>query len=115
MFLEGQDNEVQAQLLRLEEGRSILDDVRGQARSFRSNLGADDRDRLDEYLTSVRELEQRLVTNEKWIKMPKPKVDVAPPKDITNRSDLIGRTRLLFDLAHLAVQTDSTQIGRAHV
>ena len=110
MFLEGQDNEVRQQLLNLEEGRSILDDVRGQAKSLRSKLGADDRAKLDEYLTSVRELEQRLVINEKWIKTPKPKVNVEPPKDISNRSDLIGRTRLLFDLAHLAVQTDSTRL-----
>ena len=73
-------------------------------------LGADDRDRLDEYLTSVRELEQRLGTDEKWRKTPKPKVNVKPPKDISNRNDLIGRTRLLFDLAHLAVQTDSTRL-----
>ncbi len=110
MFLEGKESEVQAQLLNLEEGRSILDDVRGQAQSLRSHLGADDRDRLDEYLTSVRELEQRLVTDEKWCKTPKPKVTVEPPKDISNRNDLIGRTRLLFDLAHLAVQTDSTRL-----
>src|SRR5687767_1722087 len=56
MFLDGQDNEVRAQLQNLEEGRSVLDDVRGQARSLRSKLGGDDRHRLDEYLTSVREL-----------------------------------------------------------
>src|SRR5262245_49183820 len=110
MFLEGQDHEVRTQLLRLKEGRSILDDVRDQAKSFRTNLGADDRDRLDEYLTSVRELEQRLGVDEKWRNTPKPKVNVQPPKDISNRNDLIGRTRLLFDLAHLAVQTDSTRL-----
>lgn len=110
MFLEGQDHEVRAQLLRLKEGRSILDDVNDQAKSFRANLGADDRDRLDEYLSSVRELEQRLGVDEKWRSTPKPKVNVQPPKDISNRNDLIGRTRLLFDLAHLAVQTDSTRL-----
>jgi hypothetical protein len=110
MFLEGQENEVRAQLRRLAEGRSILDDVRDQARSFRSQLGSDDRNTLDEYLTSVRELEQRLVSDERWCKTPKPKVNVQPPKDIANKSDLIGRTRLLFDLAHLALQTDSTRL-----
>lgn len=110
MFLEGQASEVKARLLGLEEGRSILDDVRGQARSFRSHLGADDRERLDEYLTSVRELEERLVIDEKWCQTPKPKVNVEPPRDISNKNDLIGRTRLLFDLAHLAVQTDSTRL-----
>ncbi|MCC6511138.1 MAG: DUF1552 domain-containing protein [Pirellulaceae bacterium] len=110
MFLDGNANDVQAQLLNLEEGRSILDDVRDQAKSLRTKLGADDREQLDEYFTSIRELEQRLVVNEQWIRTPKPKVDVEPPKDITNRADLIGRTRLLFDLAHLAVQTDSTRL-----
>jgi len=110
MFLEGNDSEVRAQLQNLEEGRSILDDVRDQATSLRSKLGADDRDKLDEYLTSVRELEQRLIIDEKWFRTPKPKVNVQPPKDISNRNDLIGRTRLLFDLAHLAVQTDSTRL-----
>ncbi|MBI5758068.1 MAG: DUF1552 domain-containing protein [Planctomycetales bacterium] len=110
LFLEGRADEVQAQVRRLEDGRSILDDVRDQAKTLRSDLGSDDRDKLDEYLTSVRELEQRLLKDETWVKTPKPKVDVEPPKDIPNAADLIGRTRLLFDLTHLALQTDSTRL-----
>ncbi len=110
MFLEGRREEVQGQMRRLADGRSILDDVREQANSFRSELGGEDREKLDEYLTSVRELEQRMVNDESWAKTPKPKVDVPPPTDITNTADLIGRTRLLFDLAHLALQTDSTRL-----
>lgn len=110
MFLDGKEDDVRAQLQSLADGRSILDDVRDQAKSLRSKLGVDDREKLDEYLSSVRELEQRLVANESWVKKPKPLVSVEPPRDISNRSDLIGRTRLLFDLAHLAVQTDSTRL-----
>src|SRR5436190_8000120 len=110
LFLEGRADQVQGQLRRLEDGRSILDDVRDQAKGLRSDLGADDREKLDEYLTSVRELEQRLVKDESWAKKPKPKVNVAPPKDIPNAADLIGRTNLLFDLTHLALQTDSTRL-----
>ena len=110
LFLEGRADEVQAQLRRLEDGRSILDDVRDQANTLRSDLGTGDRDKLDEYLTSVRELEQRLVKDEGWTKTPKPKVDVPPPTDIPNVADLIGRARLLFDLTHLALQTDSTRL-----
>jgi len=110
LFLEGRANDVQEQLRRLEDGRSILDDVRAQAKSLRTGLGGEDRDKLDEYLTSVRELEQRMVNDESWAKKPKPKVDVEPPKDISNPTDLIGRTRLLFDLTHLALQTDSTRL-----
>lgn len=110
LFLEGNTADVQEQIRRLEDGRSILDDVNTQANSLRSNLGSEDRDKLDEYLTSVRALEQRMVLDESWARKPKPKVNVEPPKDILNAADLIGRTRLLFDLSHLAIQTDSTRL-----
>lgn len=110
LFLEGNAEDVQAQIRRLEDGRSILDDVSEQAKSLGSELGREDRDKLDEYLTSVRALEQRMVMDESWAKKPKPKVNVDPPKDIPNAADLIGRTRLLFDLSHLALQTDSTRL-----
>lgn len=110
LFLEGRADEVQGQMRRLADGRSILDDVRDQAKSLRSGLGIEDRDKLDEYLVSVRELEQRMVNDESWAKTPKPKVKEESPKDILNAADLIGRTRLLFDLTHLALQTDSTRL-----
>lgn len=110
LFLEGKRDEVQAQVQRLTDGRSILDDVRDQANTLKAELGSGDRDKLDEYLTSVRELERRLVKDETWVRTPKPKVDAKPPIDITNAADLVGRTNLLFDLAHLALQTDSTRL-----
>src|SRR5215208_5091191 len=110
LFLDGKPEEVKAQVTRLEDGRSILDDVRDQATALRSKVGSDDRDRLDEYVTSVRDLEKRLARDEVWAKTPKPKVNVPPPTDIPNVADLLGRTRLLFDLTHLALQTDSTRI-----
>lgn len=110
LFLEGSAEDQNEQIRKLTDGRSILDDVSAQAKSLRSDLGSEDRDKLDEYLTSVRELEQRMVNDESWAKKPKPKVDVPPPTDIKNASDLIGRTNLLFDLAHLALQTDSTRL-----
>jgi hypothetical protein len=110
LFLDGGPEEVRAQVSRLADGRSILDDIRDQASALRSNLGSNDRERLDEYLTSVRDLEKRLARDEAWVKTPKPKVNVEPPKDIPNAADLLGRTRLLFDLTHLALQTDSTRL-----
>ncbi|MEM7015685.1 MAG: DUF1552 domain-containing protein [Verrucomicrobiota bacterium] len=110
LFLEGTAAQKREQMRGLEDGRSVLDDVREQAKSLRGNLGAEDRDKLEEYLTSIRELEQQMVNDQSWAKKPKPKVDVEPPKDIANPADLIGRTRLLFDLSHLAIQTDSTRL-----
>jgi hypothetical protein len=110
LFIEGRPDEVQAQARRLRDGQSILDKVGGQASKLKADLGTGDRDKLDEYFTSVRELEKRLATSEEWAKKPKPKVDAQPPQDINNPADLIGRTRLLFDLTHLALQTDSTRL-----
>ncbi|HEV3257201.1 MAG TPA: DUF1552 domain-containing protein [Gemmataceae bacterium] len=110
LFLEGRPEEVQAQARRLRAGQSVLDAVGDQARKMQAGLGANDRDKLDEYFTSVRELEQRLARAEEWSKKPKPRVEAKQPQDIPNSSDLVGRTRLLFDLAHLALQTDSTRL-----
>jgi hypothetical protein len=110
LFLEGRPDEVEAQARRLRDGRSILDTVRDQSRQMQANLGAGDRDKLDEYFSSVRELEQRLAQAEEWSKKPKPKVDAKPPQNITNGADMIGKNRVWFDLLHLALQTDSTRL-----
>lgn len=110
LFLEGRPDVVEAQARRLADGQSILDAVREQARRLEDQLGAGDREKLDEYFTSVRELEQRLVQAEAWSKKPKPKVDAKPPVNIQNSADLVGKTRLWFDLIHLALQTDSSRL-----
>jgi len=110
LFLDGRPDEVQAQVRRLRDGRSILDTVGDQARKMQPALGAADRGKLDEYFTSVRELERGLARSEEWSKRPKPRVNARPPQDIHNSADLIGRARLMFDLIHLALQTDSTRL-----
>ena len=74
LFLEGRPDEVDAQTRRLADGQSVLDAVRDQARRLQRGLGPDDREKLDEYFTSIRELEQRLAQAEFWAKKPKPKV-----------------------------------------
>ncbi|MBI3878717.1 MAG: DUF1552 domain-containing protein [Verrucomicrobia bacterium] len=110
LFLDGRPDEVEAQARRLRDGRSILDAVREQSKRMQPSLGARDREKVDEYFTSVRELEQRMATSEEWSKKPKPKVEAKPPQNIQNSADLIGKTRLMFDLMHLALQTDSTRL-----
>jgi hypothetical protein len=110
LFLEGRPDEVQAQARRLRDGQSILDAVRDRAKRLQPALGGRDREKLDEYFTSVRELEQRMVVNEAWSKKPKPKVEAKQPQNNMNSADLIGKTRLMFDLMHLALQTDSTRL-----
>jgi hypothetical protein len=108
LFLEGTPKEVEEQVRRLREGRSILDVVRTPAKSLEGNVGPQDRDKLDEYFSALREVEQRLQSAEDWARKPKPKVDVAPFKDAPeNRSVTM---RLQYDLMHLAFKTDSTRV-----
>jgi hypothetical protein len=110
LFLEGRPEEVQAQARRLRDGQSILDQVREQARKLEAAVPAGDREKLEEYATSVRELELRLARAEEWSKKPKPKVDAKQPQDVANPADFAGKARLMFDLIHLAIQTDSTRV-----
>jgi len=110
LFLEGRPDEVQAQARRLRDGQINHATLRDQAKQMQPALGANDREKLDEYFTSVRELEQRLARAEEWSKKPKPKVEAKQPQNITNSADLVGKARLMFDLIYLALQTDSTRL-----
>jgi hypothetical protein len=110
LFLEGKPEDVKVQVNRLRDGRSILDTVGSQVRNLEPKLGIGDRDKLDEYFTSVRELEKSLAVSEEWSKKPKPKVAVQPPQNNTNSADVSGKARLMYDLMHLAIQTDSTRL-----
>lgn len=49
-------------------------------------------------------------TESNFIRKPKPHVDVPPIQNNTNPADLIGKTRSMLDLIHLAIQTDSTRL-----
>ena len=109
LFIDGTNDEVAGELNNLRRGRSILDTVTGRARELNSELGHRDRAKLDEYLTSVRDLEQRLQQSEGWVRRPKPKVTVDPPDDIADRNDAIARQRLMYEMIALALQTDSTR------
>ena len=100
---------------RVREGRSIMDLVGAEAKSLQQKLGAGDRDRLDAFFTSVRDLEKRMAETEKWAKLPKPSVDRDAPVDITNPSDLIGRQKTMCQLMKLALQTDSTRYITLHL
>ncbi len=103
------------QAARARQGRSIMDLVADDARALQRELGAGDRDRLDAYFTSVRELEQRLKESEDWARKPKPKVNVDKPVDIGNPNDFIGRQRLMSDMVRLALATDSTRFITLHL
>jgi hypothetical protein len=108
LFVDGTPDEIAREVERLRDGQSILDGVRQQARDLARNLGAGDRERLDTLLTSIREAEQSLAQDQAWVLKPKPKVQYQTREFSGN--ELIERSRQWYDLAHLALQTDSTRI-----
>lgn len=110
LFLSGSAREVEAQIEELRTGRSILDAVADRARALERGLPAEDRAKVDEYFTSVRELERRLVIAEEWERKPRPTVTSPPPKDIRDNAEIVGQARLMYQMAKLALQTDSTRI-----
>jgi hypothetical protein len=103
------------QARRAREGRSIMDLVAEDTRALERSLGAGDRNRLDAYFTSVRDLEKRLVEAEAWVDRPKPKVDISKPVDIANPNDYVSRFRLMADMMRLALTTDSTRFITCHM
>jgi hypothetical protein len=109
MFVDGSPAEINAQVQRLKQGQSIMDTVLGEAKDFQKGLGKQDRQKLDEYFNSVREVEQRMVKAQDWTKRPKPKVDAKAPTDINSSVEVPARVRLMIDLMQLALQTDSTR------
>ena len=68
MFVQGTAKEINARLHDLKKGRSMLDFVNDSAKRLQKDLGPKDRDRLDQYFTSVRDLETRLHESEEWEK-----------------------------------------------
>jgi hypothetical protein len=110
MFLQGSPEEVQRQKRKLDEGRSILDELISQTRSLNRNVSALDRQKLDEYLDSIRAAEKDLTEAQAWLDKPKPSVQEELPQDIHDKKDLIGRTKLLLNMIPLIVQTDSSRV-----
>lgn len=98
----------------LQRRGSILDAILGEARTLGDQLGQDDRGRLEQYLTSVREVEIRTVRADKWLDTPRPTVDPAVQTQL-NRDVSLERLgeylRTMYDILVLAFQTDMTRVA----
>ncbi|MHC4879273.1 MAG: DUF1552 domain-containing protein [Planctomycetota bacterium] len=110
MFVQGKPDAVARQLNRLEERGSILDTLLDDARSLSHKLGRDDQQRLDQYFTSVREVEERLHSAREWELRPKPTTDMEEPEDIRDQKRFFDKFELMLSMAQLALESDSTRI-----
>lgn len=115
LFINDSPTEQAKQVERLKQGRSIMDLVNEDAKRLSRELGTGDRDRLDSYFSSVRDLEHRLAASEAWARRPKPKVSVPKPVDIGNPNDFVGRQKLMCDVIRLALETDSSRFVTFHL
>lgn len=110
MFVQGTKAEVSERMQQLRRRGSILDVVSQSTKQFSRGLGQSDQKRLDQYFTSVRELEQRLHASGQWEQKPKPEIDQQPPKDVVDRALFFEKFEQMLTMAQLALQTDSTRI-----
>src|SRR2546425_343324 len=94
-------------VLRQQQQRSILDFVLDDARSLQQQMTARDKEKLEEYLASVREIEKRIEKSERFGSSPDPNVET-PPGIPPKFDDYI---QVMFDMMVLAFQTDSTRVA----
>ena len=100
-----------ASLDRLDLKGSILDAVQGDAKSLERQLGQRDKEKLDEYFTSVRDVEKQIELRRKWAHVPKPDPKMGEPQN----KDFVSDLPVMYDLIALALQTDSTRIATLEI
>ena len=110
LFMQGKPEEVAATVEALRQDRSMLDFVAEQSRRLNRSLPKSDQHRLDQYFSSVRELEKRLHSAEGWEHRPRPRVNAKPPEDIDDHREFVRKTELTFGVIKLALETDSTRL-----
>ena len=114
LFVDDSPKEQDRQADLIRSGRSVMDVIGAEAKSLQRELGTGDRDKLDAWFTSVRDLEKRLQANEAYVRQPKPKVKSAALKQV-DRADSISIERAMLDIIYLALQTDSTRFVTLHM
>tara|TARA_Y100001934_G_scaffold173391_1_gene205607 strand:- start:3709 stop:4950 length:1242 start_codon:yes stop_codon:yes gene_type:complete len=109
LFVNSPASEREVERTRLKHRGSVLDALRDSASALNRTLNAADRDKLDQYLTSVRDVERRLQMSKEWLDRPKPKSPIDEVADEERQH--IDEVALFYDLMALALQTDSTRVA----
>jgi hypothetical protein len=117
-FFGAGDADLIANRRRLVSASGMLDRVLEDSRSLRSRLGTQDREKFDEYLASVRQIEERVERSQRWLEIPRPELrdeerdmlhldsDDQAPKNFI---------QTMYDLIYLAFRTDSTRVATYQV
>lgn len=108
LFLETPESKRKRLSASYELHSSILDVVNADAAALKKRINRNDLDKLDEYFTSIREVEKRLAQSDSWLRQPKPKTDYRLPNPLPD--DFYGEVPVFYELMKLALQTDSTRV-----
>ena len=90
---------------------SILDSGLADANRLSKRVNREDKDKLDEYFTSIRDVEKRLELRQRWATLPKPQ----PPFEKPENKNRVADLPMLYELMALALQTDSTRIATLEI
>jgi hypothetical protein len=111
LFVDDPAAQASSRAARYDQQGSILDAVNEQAKAMNRRLSGRDQQKLEQYFTSVREVEKSLQEEKAWLSRPRPQVDLKEPRNGTVTQQL----PILFDLLALALQTDSTRVATIEV
>ncbi len=109
LFLAASPAEMEAELHRIDEGRSMLDFMSDRAKNLNRKISTADRQRIDEYFESVRDVERQLKMSREWVNRPKPAAIGGEPQDVADNQQQKAKFQLMIDMIHLALVTDSTR------
>lgn len=110
MFIQGTPEEIEIETQRINDGGSILDNLKGQTRALQNSGSSQDRQKLEAYFEAVRAAELELSKVRDWMDRPKPSVDSVPPVDNSDPADILGRIDLWLELMPLILATDSSRV-----
>lgn len=109
LFGQTKDSSQKSEKKRLQRERLLVDLVLDEAKSLRLKLGRQDQQKLDEYLTSVNEIERRIDRTESWLGTPLPQVDPDSLNLEARQDGPEDYIRTMYDLIFLSFQTDTTR------
>ena len=110
-FFGAGDASSKAQRRKLQNTGSMLDLVLENSRSMKKRLGRQDQRKLDDYLASVRDIEQRVNRSTAWLDIPKPEIAEDAVNLAVDQSLPVEYMQAMYDLIFLAFQTDSTRVA----
>lgn len=115
MFLAGSQQDVQSEIERLKRGQSVMDRMGDRFTELKQKMSRHDQQQIADYTEAIRSMERQLQADEAWVNRPKPMVSEPQPSEgypspFADRSDSIGRAKVMLNLIRLALQTDSTRV-----